>query len=164
MSTIKQDMPGLARHEGVWEGVYRHVDPLGELVDVHKSRLICRFPETGDHPYHQTNIYEWDDGKREVREYQTAYVDGSKELIFLNDLIDGWAREVPVDNFGRTLMLWWQRPDMREIYFYEMINTSDCGRHRSRTWQWFKDGQIFRRTLIDEHKVSDDWSAYEDYE
>jgi hypothetical protein len=163
MSTIKQDMPLLASNEGVWEGVYRHVGPDGELVDVHRSRLICRFPATGDFPYHQTNIYTWDDGRREIREYPCRYVDGSKALIFLNDLIDGWAKEITEDPRRRTLMLSWFRPDMREILFYEMINVSDCGTWRTRVWQWLKDGRVFRRTLIDEQRVSTDWRAYESY-
>ena len=89
MSTIKTDMPRLARHEGVWDGHYRHFDAEGKLVDVHASRLLCRFPKDGPYPYHQTNLYTWDDGKKEVREYQCPYEDGSKVLIFLNELIDG---------------------------------------------------------------------------
>ena len=165
MSTIKTDMPILARHEGVWDGWYRHVDPEGKLIDAHRSRLLCRFPPTGEHPYHQTNIYTWEDGRKEVREYRCQYKDGAKELIFLNELIDGWAREVPVDPKRRTLMLSWFRPDMPQIYFYEMIQASDDGRRRSRTWHWFNagDGSIFRRTLIDEQKVAGLTAGYEDY-
>jgi len=165
MSTIKQDMPLLARHQGVWEGWYRHVDPEGRIVDAHRSRLLCRFPATGEFPYHQTNIYTWEDGRKEVRDYPCRYVDGSKELRFLNELIDGWAREVPIDPKRRTLMLSWFRPDMPQIYFYEMIQTSDDARRRSRTWQWFNasDGSLFRRTLIDESKVADSTAGYEDY-
>ncbi len=41
-----------------------------------------------------------------------------------------------------------------------MIQLSDCGRYRARVWQWFKDGRLDRRTLIDEEKVSDDWAAW----
>jgi hypothetical protein len=165
MSTIKQDMPQLARHEGVWEGWYRHLDPEGKLIDAHRSRLLCRFPVSGEYPYHQSNIYTWEDGKKEVREYPCKYVDGSKQLIFLNDLIDGWAREVPADPTGRTMMLYWQRPDMRHIYFYEMIQTSDDARRRNRVWQWMNshDGSLFRRTLIEEQKVADSSAGYEDY-
>jgi hypothetical protein len=163
MSTIKQDMPLLASHEGVWDGTYRHVDPEGKLVDVHRSRLLCRFPGQGEHAYHQTNIYTWDDGRKEVREYRCRYVDGSRELIFLNELIDGWAKEVPLDPKKRTLMLSWFRPDLPEIYFYEMIQTSDSGRYRTRVWQWLRDGRTFRRTLIDEEKVSDTTAGYEGY-
>jgi hypothetical protein len=164
MSSIKQEMPLLATNEGVWDGVYRHVGPDGETVDVHRSRLICRFPDAGPHAYHQTNIYTWENGAREIREYPCPYVPGSRELIFLNDLIDGWAKEVPIDPLNRTLMLSWFRPDMREILFYEMINMSECGQYRTRVWQWLRDGRVFRRTLIDETRVSKTTAEYEAYQ
>ena len=44
---LKTEMPTLARHEGIWEGTYRHYDKDGNKTDEHHSRLICRFPEDG---------------------------------------------------------------------------------------------------------------------
>ena len=44
-------------------------------------------------------------------------------------------------------------------YLYEMIQISDCGDYRSRTWHWFRDGRCIQRTLIDEQKVTSDWRA-----
>ena len=41
-----------------------------------------------------------------------------------------------------------------------MIRLSDCGHYRSRVWQWFRGGRLARRTLIDEQKRTDDWSAW----
>mgnify|MGYP001810028245 FL=1 len=32
-------MPTILKHEGVWEGVYRHVDAEGAPLDVHKVRI-----------------------------------------------------------------------------------------------------------------------------
>ena len=46
-------------------------------------------------------------------------------------------------------------------HLYEMIQMSDDGLTRARTWQWFKNDRLFQRTLIDETRVSLDWSAYE---
>jgi len=68
-SELKELMPVLARHEGVWEGIYRHYDKDGNKTDEHKSRLICRFPTDGPHLYHQTNYYTWDDGRTETRDF-----------------------------------------------------------------------------------------------
>jgi len=34
-----------------------------------------------------------------------------------------------------------------------MIHNSDCGKFRSRVWQWIRDGKTQMRTLIDEQKV-----------
>ena len=155
MSDIKKQMPILARHEGVWEGWYRYYDADGNKVDEHRSKLICRFPEDGEYPYHQTNHYSWEDGRTEVRDFPTQIKDG--RIIFSGE-IEGWAAEVPLDENHRTVMLHWNRTDRDDLYLYEMIQISDCSRYRNRVWQWIsKEGKILQRTLIDEVKVSDDW-------
>ncbi len=158
MSEIKQAMPLLARHEGVWDGWYRHYDGRGVMVDEHRSRLVCRFPQDGDYPYHQTNNYTWNDGKTEVRDFPATYRDG--RVWFDNDLITGWAAEVGLDEFNRSVMLYWERKNEPDLYLYEMIQLSDDGQSRCRTWQWIKDGRIHLRTLIDEEKVSDSWEGF----
>lgn len=158
MSEIKVAMPLLARNEGVWDGFYRHTDVQGNKIDEHRSRLVCRFPEDGPYPYHQTNHYTWDDGRTEARDFPATYRDG--RMWFDNALIYGWAAEVPLDDFNRTLMLNWTRKGESDLYLYEMIQMSDCGRYRCRVWQWIKSGRIHMRTLIDEEKVSDSWQDY----
>ena len=151
-------LASLRRHEGVWEGTYRYYDPAGEKTDEHASRLICRFPTTGPYPYHQTNLYRWADGRKDARDFPALIVDG--RVRWDNALIKGWAADVALDEFTRTVMLHWVRKDMPEAYLYEMIQLSDCGRYRSRVWQWFADGRLTGRTLIDEHRVSDSWADY----
>lgn len=154
----RAELPRIAAHEGVWEGVYRYYDAEGNKVDEHRSRLVCRFPGRGPYPYRQTNYYSWPDGRTEVRDFPALIENG--RLIWQGALIRGWAAEVSLDELGRTIMLYWVRQDDPSIYLYEMIQVSDCGRYRSRVWQWFRAGRLFRRTLIDETKVSSDWSAY----
>ncbi|MGN0862778.1 MAG: hypothetical protein ACI4N1_05595, partial [Stenotrophomonas koreensis] len=63
MPNMQLHMPILARHEGIWDGVYRYYDANGNKIDEHKSRLICRFTDDETAPYHQTNHYSWDDRK-----------------------------------------------------------------------------------------------------
>ena len=155
MIDLKRHMPNLARHEGVWDGSYRYYDAEGNQTDEHRSRLVCRITGDDDVPYHQTNHYSWADGKTEVRDFRTRYEFG--RIIFDNELIYGWCSEIPEDDWHRTLMLYWQRQNERGVELYEMIQLSDCGNYRSRTWQWFRDGRLFQRTLIDEQKVSSDW-------
>lgn len=151
-------VPGVARHEGVWDGTYRYYDAAGNKIDEHRSRLVCRFPAKGPWPYHQTNFYTWADGRTDTREFPAAIENG--RLVWHGGLIDGWASSVALDEFGRTSLLYWVRRDEPGVYLYEMIQISDCGRFRSRVWQWFRDGRLIKRTLIDEVKVSDDWSGY----
>jgi hypothetical protein len=155
--SLKESMPLLSRHEGVWEGFYRYYDAAGNKTDEHKSRLICRFPN--EHSYHQTNLYFWEDGKTEVRDFPTRIE--NQRIVFYTE-IDGWAAEVPLDEFHRTVMLHWVRKTETDLYLYEMIQLSDCGKARARVWQWFKGDRLFQRTLIDERLLSRDWQAYED--
>jgi hypothetical protein len=152
---LKQAMPLLATQEGVWEGWYRYFDADGNKIDEHRSRLVCRFPDSGDLPYHQTNHYTWADGRTEVRDFPATFRDG--RLWFDNDLIYGWAAEEPLDSHHRTVLLHWVRKGEPGTYLYEMIQVSDCGRYRTRVWQWIQNGRTRMRTLIDEEKVSDDW-------
>jgi len=154
--SLREDMPLLARHEGVWDGFYRYFDIHGNKIDEHKSRLICRVIDEDD--YHQTNYYFWEDGKKESRDFPANVKD--KRLWFYTE-IDGWAAEVPLDKNSRTMMLHWTRANEPGMYLYEMIQLSDCGRYRARVWQWFLDGQLFQRTLVDEQRVSHEWESYD---
>lgn len=154
--SLKDTMPIIYSNEGVWEGWYRYIDVDGNPVDAHRSRLICRFPD--ENTYHQTNYYFWPDGKYEERDFPTRIEDN--KLVFYTN-IDGWAAEVPLDTYNRTVMLNWTRHDEPDLYLYEMIQVSDCRQHRARTWHWFKDGKLFQRTLIDEKFVTRDWKSYE---
>jgi len=156
MSAIHAAMPILARHEGVWEGVYRTYDPDGNKIDEHKSRLICRFPSEGPYEYHQTNHYVWPDGRSESREFPANYRDG--RIWWDNELIQGWAGELNLDEHARTVVLHWVRKGEPGTYLYEMIQISDCGQYRARVWQWIANGRLKMRTLIDETKVSSSWA------
>ena len=154
---IKENMPVLARHEGVWEGMYRHYDAEGNKIDEHKARLVCRLPETGPHIYHQTNQYTWADGRTEIQEFIPSFKDG--RVWFDDEKIEGWAADLDLDANNRTTVLSWIRPKEPGLYLYEMIQISDCGQKRARIWQWFKDDELFKRTLVDERKISDSWEG-----
>jgi hypothetical protein len=154
--SLKKNMPLLSRHEGVWEGYYRYYDKMGNKTDQHKSRLICRI--INDKEYHQTNIYRWENGKKETREFPANIKE--RKLLFSNE-IHGWAAEVTLDEFNRTMMLNWVRRNEPDLYLYEMIQLSDNGLSRARIWQWFKNDSLFQRTLIDERKVSNGWASFE---
>jgi hypothetical protein len=155
---IRQDMPLLARHEGVWEGTYTYYNSAGEKVDEHQSRLFCRFPDSG-HPYHQTNLYTWPDGRTEVRDFPAQYRD--KRLWWSNELIQGSAWEVGEDDEKRSVMLYWQRTGDPELYLYEMIQIADDGQSRCRTWHWIRGGQLETRTAIQERLVTKNWQSME---
>ena len=156
---IRETMPILVDNEGVWEGWYRYYDArTGQLTDQHRSRLICRLTDVPGAEYHQTNYYYWADGRMETREFPAWYADG--RVRWDNDLITGWAAHMQPDDFGRSTCLNWTRKGEPGVYLYEMIQNSDDRRNRARTWQWFRDGVCFQRTLIDEVLVSKDWRGW----
>lgn len=145
--TIRTGMPVLARHAGEWEGEYIHVDTDNNVVDRHKSHLTCTFPDSGPYAYMQVNRYRWDDGREEVNEFPATYRD--KRIWWDTPRIEGYAWEID----PRTICLFWERKDMKGWYLYEMIQISEDGRHRGRTWHWFENDQLVRRTCIKEVRV-----------
>lgn len=157
---IREDMPVLARHEGVWDGTYVYFNAANEKVDEHASRLFCRFlDDNPDTPYHQTNHYTWPDGRIEVRDFPAAYRDG--RVWWDNELIVGSAWEVKEDAESRAVMLYWQRTGDPSLYLYEMIQISDDGQNRCRTWHWIRNGLLETRTAIQEKLVTRDWRSLE---
>ncbi|GGI81864.1 hypothetical protein GCM10007973_17870 [Polymorphobacter multimanifer] len=156
---IKEDMPLLARHEGVWEGTYKYYNSEGLVVDEHASRLFCRFKDDAEFPYHQTNHYTWADGRTDIRDFPARYHD--KRVWWDNELIQGYAAEVGFDEHARTVMLYWQRTGDPELYLYEMIQISDDGQSRCRTWHWIRAGKLETRTAIEERLVTRDWASLE---
>jgi hypothetical protein len=144
---IRDEMPVLARHEGDWVGRYIHVDANGAIIDQHASHLTCTMPQEGPHPYYQVNRYTWDDGRREELRFPAAYHDG--KIWFDTERLNGYAWEVD----DKTIVLTWSYKSDPDDYLYEMIQLSPCGNHRARTWHWFKNGELFKRTLIKEERV-----------
>ena len=157
--SLREKMPLLARHEGVWDGYYRYMDSNGNKIDEHKSRILCRMIGADD--YHQTNYYYWADGKKDIRDFPAIVKDD--RLMFCTE-ISGWAAEVPLDENSRTIMLHWTRNNEPDLYLYEMIQLSDCGQYRARVWQWFREDRLFMRTLVDEQRISESWQVYDNKE
>ncbi len=152
MSKIREEMPVLVRHEGQWAGTYTTVDNSGKVIDHHQSLITCQFAQGEAFPYYQTNRYTWPgekgaDGKVEEYQFRGAY--RNKSLWFDTERIEGRAWEA--DNW--IVILKFAYKDIPGAYVYEMIHISDCSNYRGRTWHWFKQGEIYQRTLIKEKRV-----------
>jgi hypothetical protein len=147
MKSFAEAMPSIHRHAGEWEGIYRHVDRDGTLIDQHHMWTRCEFPADGPFAYVQTNHLRWDDGREQRHSFGGAWRDG--RLVWDTDRFHGhgWETEEGV------LMLRLDRKDEPGVHFIEMITISADGQTRARTWQWFKDGSPIRRTLCDEWRV-----------
>ncbi len=142
--SIREDMPLLARNEGEWLGEYIYVDNDGNVTDRHQSHLTCRFPTNGEYPYVQTNHYTWADGRAETFDFPATYHD--KQVWFDTPRLLGHAWEVD----DRTIVLTWHYKANPKDQLYEMIQLSPDGQHRARTWHWFENGEIVKRTIIKE--------------
>ena len=53
----------------------------------------------------------------------------------------------------QAVILWFGYKQFPDLYLYEMIQISPDNNHRARTWHWFKNNQIYQRTLIQEERV-----------
>jgi len=142
-------MPGMRPHEGTWEGVYTHIDSDAAVIDKHKVRIRCEFPTSGEFVYIQHNHFMWDDG-REFKATLPGTFEGDR-LWWDLETFKGSAWETK----DGLILLNLDRKDDPGANFFELIAMGSTGKHRSRTWHWFKDGKLFKRTLCDEWKVSD---------
>lgn len=140
-------MPAMRKHEGVWAGIYTHVDIHGTILDRHETRIVCEFPAHGPYLYAQHNLFHWEDGKQLRNYLPGTYRD--EKLWWDTPTFHGYAWETHDD----VIMLNLTRKDEPGAYFVEtIILGSDT--HRSRTWHWFKDGALYKRTLCEEQRVS----------
>lgn len=147
MSIIRSEMPLLARHEGEWKGTYIIIDDQANILDKYSSHVSHQFPQEGSHPYYQINQYQWQNGKFEEHHFPATYKD--KKLWFDTSRLQGYAWEVD----DSIIMLYFSYKDIPDIYLYEMIHLSRCGNYRNRTLHWFKNNQIYQRTMMQEERV-----------
>ncbi len=147
MNDFATTMPNMLRHIGNWEGIYRHFDRDGQLIDQHRTWTRCEFPDDGEHAYIQHNRMVWDDGRVVERSFGGAYRDGLLHWDTDRFIGTGWeTRE-------GSVMLRLDRKDEPGVHFIEMIHLANDGKTRARTWQWFENGAPTRRTLCDEWRI-----------
>jgi hypothetical protein len=141
-------MPAMMAHEGVWEGIYRHVNLDGSLYDEHQARVTCEFPDSGPNPYIQHNLFTWSDGRTQTTTLPATYREGALWWDVTTFHGKAWETES-----GLILLELW-RKDLPGAWFWEIICLAKGGQSRARTWHWFDaNGQLFRRTLCDERRV-----------
>ena len=145
---LRRVFPSLLAHEGVWQGEYRHLDAEGRLNDAHAAQVTCEFPAQGKWAYVQHNLFRWPDG-RERRLTLPGRLQGSK-LVWDVETFSGQAW----DGGGGVILLQVLRKDEPGVHFVECIVANDATTERARTWHWFKDGRLIRRTMCHEHKVA----------
>jgi hypothetical protein len=146
-AALKAAMPAMFAHEGHWDGVYRHIDADGRLLDQHRTTTWCELPDEGPFSYVQHNRLIWDDGREATYEFGGTLA--GNRLVWDTDRFfgEGWESD------GGVIMLRLERRDVPGSYYIEMITIAPDQRTRARTWQWYKDGVPWKRTLCDEWRV-----------
>lgn len=145
---IGDGFPATRAHEGVWEGVYTHLNANAEIEDRHEARVICEFPAGSDVFYRQHIRFTWADGRRHEDVFE-GYVRGA---VIQYDTPRFYGKSWETEDGLVLLNL--HRKDEPGASFFELIAMGDTGKHRARTWHWFRDGRLFRRTLCDESRIA----------
>ncbi len=150
MSIIKQNMPLLARHEGIWVGTYRFITPQLKLLDQYDFRIKVSFPDDGKGgiTYRQESNYTWPDGREQELSFDAQY--NGNGLVEFSGPIAGRMWELD----ERCIYLTFCFDDQPGVDVCEMIQLAANNYDRARTWHWFKDGELFQLTLVDEHRES----------
>jgi len=146
MNPLRTAMPSIVAHEGEWDGTYRHIAADCTLLDEHRTRTSCIFPDEGPDHYVQHSRLSWADGRREEYRFGGCLRDGLLRWDTERFHGFGWESE-------GVLMLRLDRRDVPGAYYVEMINMAPDGKSRARTWQWFRDGRPWKRTLCDEWRI-----------
>lgn len=139
--------PAHRAHAGVWEGTYRHLGANGETEELITSRVSCIFPDQGEVFYRQAIDLQHADGSRTQAQFDGQ--DRGDHLWFDTPTFQGKSWETPDGLVWLNL----QRKDIPGAYFIEVIILGAGGDRRARTWHWFRQGALFRRTLCDEVRV-----------
>jgi hypothetical protein len=144
---LSHSFPSILRHEGAWEGVYRHMDVNGQCLDEYEARVFCEFPDEGEVVYREHATFSWADGRSASHDVP-AYLREEK-LWWDMPAFHGYAWEAG----NGVILLASEREDEPGATFLEAIVLAPGGQTRARTWHWFKDGVLYRRTLCDEARA-----------
>ena len=139
--------PAHRAHAGIWKGTYRHLGADCALEAETASTVWCEFPEQGPVFYRQRIELVSSAG-----EVTRASFDGTARgdhLWFDTPTFTGRSWETA----DGVVLLNLQRRDEPGAHFVEVIILAEGGLRRARTWHWFRDGALFRRTLCDEARV-----------
>jgi hypothetical protein len=139
-------IPAMLLHDGHWQGWYRHFSADGVLLDAHRVKTWCEFPDAGPFHYVQHNWLEWDDGRTATYEFGGTLV--GDRLLWETDRFAGHGWQTAED----VLMLRLDRLDVPGAYYIEMIALAADRRTRARTWQWFQAGRPWKWTLCNEER------------
>jgi hypothetical protein len=153
VNPIRRHLPAFARHEGFWEGTYRHLAADGSLLDRYAVRIWCELPEEDSVHFRLHMRYRWSDGRVQAGVHEARYDAATGRARWCSEGIEGEIWDVAPDTVFLSFSLD-RRPGVR---VYETIQMAADGNRRSRAWQWIReaDGEVVQWTLVQERRVSE---------
>jgi len=116
-------------HEGVWEGIYTHINVAAEIEDQHATRVVCEFPDDGGEVFYCQHIqFRWADGRERNDLFEGIPRDG--KLWYDTPTFHGFSWETD----DGLILLNLQCKDEPGANFFEIIAMGEGGKHRARTW------------------------------
>ncbi|MEM8920759.1 MAG: hypothetical protein AAGB25_05285 [Pseudomonadota bacterium] len=147
-SVLAEHAPAFLAHEGVWRGVYQHIDVRTGEITAHDAQVVCEFPGGGPHAYIQHNTFTWADGRVEIADLPGVWRHGRIWWDLPTFSGSAW------DAGDGVVLLNLVRKDEPGVVFFEMIVPPTQTGARARTWHWLKDGELVRRTLCNERRTA----------
>lgn len=145
--SFRENFPVFAKHEGEWVGEYIETDVAGHIVDRYSSHILFKIDDAGESPYQQTNTYRWPNGKFEQYSFSGSVRDG--KVYYETGRITGYAWEVD----ELTIVLRFSYKNDPSNYVYELVQICPDGQSRARYWNWYANGKLSKRTLIEEYRL-----------
>lgn len=146
MPDMAKLMPVLARSGGKWVGTYTHIDPAGTVLETYEVRCTSGFPTDGSADYRLDTHNIWADGREARATHLADYRDG--QLHWRGGVLVGAMREV-----DDAIYLKFSFAADPALVVHEMIQVSQDGQARARTWHWFRDDRLFKITLTNERRA-----------
>lgn len=137
---------------GVWDGLFRRVDDEGEVIETRPSRIIYRFLDDNEpFDFEQVNIL--DPGLETEERIESRGKWDVDRLRFSNKRLNGYALELPTNTSDRHSVFVMEFTDGSGLTVSEIITVhpGDPDK-RMRATQYIRNGEIIRRTLIDEER------------
>lgn len=151
---LMRRMPISGSMEGTWLGEFIRLDAEGKILEKFPTKIVASYlPDGHEYDFHQLNIYR--PGAPDERTIESFGKWDIDRLHFFNDRLEGWSKDLDIDDSGLTSAFTMKFRDGSGVIVSEIISRSpNDPNKRMRATQYIKDGEVFRRTMIREVRLS----------
>ncbi len=152
---LMRRMPASGSMEGTWLGEFTRVDAEGKVLEKFPTKIVASYlPDGHEYDFHQLNIYR--PGMPDERTIESFGKWDIDRLHFFNERLEGWSKDLDIDESGLTSAFTMKFRDGSDVIVSEIISRSPSDPNkRMRATQYIKDGEVLRRTMIREVRVTE---------